>query len=122
MARSRLKWWWDTIDQIFQKKKLDHPVANLLFIISQRHNLSKSWFKRIIAARVGPKHVARRQQNVPIRVYFQEEALDNNYIMSGMEQLEDYGESTRSALLYLTLQLAGISDVNVTKAARHIGM
>lgn len=47
--------------------------------------------------------------------------MDSNYI-SGIDKLDEYGEATASALLYLVLQMAGIASVHVDHAASHLGM
>ena len=48
----RIQWWRDTIDRVYEGDAPNQPVAKALVPIVQRHKLTKSWFMRILDARV----------------------------------------------------------------------
>ena len=52
IGRMKYQWWRESIDHIYNGKPPNHPTALALGEALQSHKLSKSWFKRILQARV----------------------------------------------------------------------
>lgn len=99
----RLLWWQDTIDKLFAKKKVEHPVAQALSSVISDYKISKHWLKRSVDARI--KDASREEGVIPETI----------------TDLEQYAEDTASTMLYMTLQAGGIHSTNVDHAASHIG-
>eukprot|EP00005_Dracoamoeba_jomungandri_P014020 CAMPEP_0174273124 /NCGR_PEP_ID=MMETSP0439-20130205/53512_1 /TAXON_ID=0 /ORGANISM="Stereomyxa ramosa, Strain Chinc5" /LENGTH=266 /DNA_ID=CAMNT_0015364089 /DNA_START=71 /DNA_END=868 /DNA_ORIENTATION=- len=100
-AQMKMMWWKDSIKQLFQGGKSgEHPVLRELQRAIQLHNLSISWFYRILDRRMSDL------EGFPITT---------------TQHLEQYAEDTASSLLYLTLETLGIRDLNAEHAASHIG-
>ncbi|KAG6553222.1 hypothetical protein Mapa_004956 [Marchantia paleacea] len=97
----RLFWWKDTVDGIYKKTPVEHPVAQALSSVLAEHRLSKQWFSRLIEARVTD--------------------LEATAPPVSMAEVERYAENTASVLLYLTLEAAGIRSTAADHAASHIG-
>lgn len=99
----RLLWWQDTIDKVFAKKKVEHPIAQALSLVISDYKISKHWLKRSVDARI--KDASREEGAIPETI----------------AELEQYAEDTVSTMLYMTLQAGGIRSTNVDHAASHIG-
>ncbi|KAH8958435.1 hypothetical protein BDL97_06G024000 [Sphagnum fallax] len=101
LAMMRLVWWRDAIDGIYKKRLLEHPVVQALGSVITEHHLSKHWFTRLLEAR----------------------SLDLDMATSptDISEIERYAEDTSSALLYLTLEAAGVRNTAADHAASHIG-
>lgn len=99
----RLLWWQETIDKIYAKKLVEHPIAQALSSLISENGISKGWLKRSVEARISD---ARR------------EVTD---IPETIEELEKYAEDTVSTLLYMTLQAGGIRSTAADHAASHVG-
>lgn len=96
----RMQFWKDSIEQIYKGSPPHTPTAIVLFQCIQRYKLSKHWFTRITDARFSQ--------------------LSNDFYRS-IQDMEDYAENTRSSILYLLLESAGIKDVKVDHVASHVG-
>lgn len=101
LALMRLTWWRETLDGIYKRKPVDHPVVTVLSSIVQEHNLSKHWLSRLMDARISDLNMVGAPRT--------------------LSDVEQYAESTASALLYLTLEAAGIRTTAADHAASHIG-
>ena len=101
LALMRLQWWRDAVTGIYQGKTLEHPVVTALSVAVKEHKLSKHWFTRLLDAR----------QN----------DLESEGSPRTMLDVEKYAENTASALLYLTLEAAGIRSTSADHAASHVG-
>ncbi|KAH9558755.1 hypothetical protein CY35_06G023700 [Sphagnum magellanicum] len=100
LAMMRLVWWRDAIDGIY-KRLLEHPVVQALGSVITEHRLSKHWFTRLLEARSLDLDMATSPTNI--------------------SEIERYAEDTSSALLYLTLEAAGVRNTAADHAASHIG-
>lgn len=96
----RMQFWIDAIDKIYQGSPPHTPTAQALSESIRRHKLTKSLFLRILESRFS-------------------QLRDDHY--RSIHDIEDYGENTKSAVLYLLLELIGIKDENVNHVASHIG-
>lgn len=101
LARMRLQWWRDALDGVYKGQRLEHPVVTALCALVEEHKLSKLWFSRLLDAR--------------------QSDLDMEGAPRNLLDVEKYAESTASALLYLTLEAAGIRSMSADHAASHIG-
>jgi NADH dehydrogenase [ubiquinone] 1 alpha subcomplex assembly factor 6 len=100
LGEVRIQFWKDTIEDIFKGKVPSQPVAAALASVLRRRKLSKMWFTRLLEA---------RSKELKVQSYMR------------TQDLEDYVENTNSSLLYLTLEVLGIHDVNTDHAASHLG-
>ncbi|KAJ4512096.1 hypothetical protein HRR83_006053 [Exophiala dermatitidis] len=97
----RMQFWRETIDKAFKLAPPSEPVAILLAsYLRQGVKLNKGWFQRIITAR-------DRKLTHPG--------------FTSLEELESYGESTYSTLLYLTLSALPLTSLTVDHLASHVG-
>ncbi|EFJ10729.1 hypothetical protein SELMODRAFT_127608 [Selaginella moellendorffii] len=103
LATLRLAWWKDSIDKLFSRAAAtpEHPVLSMLDHVNRERRLSKHWFSRIIDARVADAELSAPPRDVG--------------------EIERYAESTASALLYLTLEAAGVRSTKADHAASHTG-
>eukprot|EP00250_Pteridium_aquilinum_P014530 c22046_g1_i1 orf=225-1112(+) len=101
LAMMRLQWWRDAVDGIFKGKRLEHPIVTALSAVVEEHKLSKHWFSRLLDAR--------------------QSDLEMEGAPRTMSDVEKYSENTASALLYLTLEAAGIRLTSADHAASHVG-
>ncbi|XP_014272049.1 NADH dehydrogenase (ubiquinone) complex I, assembly factor 6 isoform X2 [Halyomorpha halys] len=96
----RLGFWNETIAKIYEGNPPNHPVAIQLARTISKHDLKKRNFMRLVKAR-------EVQLTEPC---FQ--SLDN---------MEKYSEETVSPIIYMSLEVAGIKDINADHAASHVG-
>ncbi|KAL3858745.1 hypothetical protein ACJMK2_008999 [Sinanodonta woodiana] len=96
----RMQFWKDAIDNIFKGNPPHAPVALELAKVIEKHKLNKIWFTRLMEARA--------------------EQLEADGFRS-VKAVEDYGENTVSALLYLLLQCAGVKNIHADHVASHLG-
>ncbi|XP_065524697.1 NADH dehydrogenase (ubiquinone) complex I, assembly factor 6 isoform X2 [Lathamus discolor] len=96
----RMQFWRDAVEGIYCDNPPHQPIATELWRAVKRHNLTKMWFMKIID---------EREKNLDDRPY------------RNIQELEKYAENTQSALLYLTLEMLGVRNVNADHAASHIG-
>jgi NADH dehydrogenase [ubiquinone] 1 alpha subcomplex assembly factor 6 len=97
----RMQFWRQTIDSTFNQRPPEEPVAVLLAsYLAQGHNLSKTWFQRIIATR---------------------ESKLSHPGFTNITELESYAENTYSTLLYLTLSALPMTSITMDHLASHIG-
>jgi NADH dehydrogenase [ubiquinone] 1 alpha subcomplex assembly factor 6 len=101
LALMRLQWWRDALTGIYQGKTLEHPVITALSTIVKAHKLSKHWFTRLLDAR--------------------QSDLESEGSPKTILDVERYAENTASALLYLTLEAAGVRSTPADHAASHVG-
>ncbi|CAI5960094.1 unnamed protein product [Closterium sp. NIES-64] len=103
LAIIRLAWWRDALTRLFQgQPPEDHPVLVALGAVRQATGITKPWLMRVIAARMEDLERAAFPPNT-------------------IADVEQYADSTSSALLYLSLQAAGINSVHADHAASHVG-
>jgi len=100
MAKMRIQFWRDTLEQIFDGKSQKQPIAFELSRAIKKHKLSKRWLRNIIDSR--------------------EEQLDCKQY-ANMTAVEDYSEKSNASLYYILLQCLGIENVHSDHAASHIG-
>ncbi|CAL4060580.1 unnamed protein product, partial [Meganyctiphanes norvegica] len=100
MAKMRIQFWRDTLDQIFAGKPPKQPIASELCRAIEKHKLSKRWLRNIINS---------REQQVDIKQY------------TNMAAVEEYSEKSNASLYYLLLQCLGIENIHSDHAASHIG-
>ncbi|XP_071537755.1 NADH dehydrogenase (ubiquinone) complex I, assembly factor 6 [Panulirus ornatus] len=100
MAKMRLQFWRETIDQLYMGNTPGQPVALGLHRAVRRHQLSKRWLRSLIDSR--------------------EEQLDCRQFTS-LAAVENYSEKSNSALYYLLLQGMGVESVHADHAASHLG-
>lgn len=101
LALMRFQWWREALDGLYKGKLLEHPVVTALSSVIEEHKLSKLWFSRIIDARQSDLEMEGAPRTMP--------------------DVEKYAENTASALLYLTLQAAGVRSTSADHAASHVG-
>ncbi|KAH7421233.1 hypothetical protein KP509_13G047200 [Ceratopteris richardii] len=97
----RFQWWREALDGLYKGKLLEHPVITALGAAMREHKLSKLWFSRIIDAR--------------------QSDLEMEGAPRTMLDVEKYAENTASAILYLTLEAAGVRSTSADHAASHVG-
>lgn len=100
IGKMRIQWWRNNIDSTFAGNPYEHPVSLELRKALDESRLSKSWFKKILAAR--EKHLSQQQ-------------------FSTLTDLEEYAENTASSLLYLQLEALGVTHHATEHAIGHIG-
>jgi len=96
----RLKFWEDTLNNIYNNKPPKNPTSLELHRILQNTKLSKHYFKRLIEARFNKL---------------------NNSIFVDLDSLEKYAENTVSSIYYLILEAQGTKDVHTDHFASHLG-
>ncbi|KAL1921258.1 uncharacterized protein VTP21DRAFT_10974 [Calcarisporiella thermophila] len=99
-GKMRMQFWRDAIDQIYANNPPHHPVALSLAHSLQDLKLSSSWFKRLVTAR-------------------EENLEDPQYITTA--DMETYAEHTASCLIYLSLEMLGVHDIDADHIASHLG-
>eukprot|EP01090_Pellita_catalonica_P012006 TRINITY_DN2511_c0_g1_i2.p1 TRINITY_DN2511_c0_g1~~TRINITY_DN2511_c0_g1_i2.p1 ORF type:complete len:309 (-),score=20.26 TRINITY_DN2511_c0_g1_i2:38-964(-) len=99
----KLDWWRKAIAGCYNGtvEPPAQPIMQLLHRTIQTHNLTHTWFKKILAAR--------------------ERDLRTRCTKNNTEELETYAEETSSSLLYLSLETLNIRDTDATHAASHVG-
>ncbi len=80
---------------------LDHPVGRVISDIVQERKLTRGFLRNIVNARLADQS----RVGPPFTI----------------QEIEDYSEKTVSSVLYLTLELLGIRNVEADHAASHIG-
>ncbi len=101
LGRIRLQWWREAIDEIYRGGGRRHQVAEPLAEAIRAHDLSRSYFDRLIDAR--------------------EHDLDDAAPES-MAALEIYAEESAAPLVSLALEAAGADAVVHSDVARHSGI
>lgn len=96
----RLKFWDDTINNIYNDLPPKTPTALELHRILKQHKLSKHYFKRLIDARYGK--------------------LENSRF-NDLSAIEKYAENAFSSIIYLLLEANGTKDLNCDHFASHLG-
>ncbi|KAH0954023.1 hypothetical protein HN011_007550 [Eciton burchellii] len=96
----RLKFWTETLNEIYNDHPPRSPVALELHKILKRHKLSKHYFKRLIDARLN-------------KLY--------NSVFIDLESLERYCDYTTSSIYYLLLEAQGTTDIKADHAISHLG-
>ncbi|KAK7063020.1 NADH dehydrogenase (ubiquinone) complex I, assembly factor 6 [Halocaridina rubra] len=100
IAKMRLQFWRDTLDDIFHGKSPEQPVAIELQRAVAKYKLSKRWLSSLIDSR--------------------EDHLENKPFES-LQSVEDYSEKSNSVLYYLILQSLGVENVHADHVASHLG-
>lgn len=107
VGRIRMQWWRDAIEGVYVNRPPKHPIALGLRdavmdpSIMERGSLVKDHFLRIIDAR--------------------EADLADPLSPPTLEELETYAEATSSRILYLLLNLQGISESTIDVLFSHLG-
>ena len=99
-AMMRIEWWKLAIDDALKLKPVQHPVLLELSNTTERSQLSKIWFTRILNQRLD---------------------LLNRSSFPSMDSLEMYADQTASSLLYLQLEAIGVKNLNIEHASGHLG-
>ncbi|KAJ3363210.1 NADH dehydrogenase (ubiquinone) complex I, assembly factor 6 [Allomyces arbusculus] len=100
LGRIRFQFWRETVEKIYQGNPPEQPIAIVLAAAMHEGGLSAHRLKRIING---------REENFLTRQY------------PSLDALEEYAESTASALLYLHLELLGVKNLEIDHIASHIG-
>ncbi|KAI9220487.1 isoprenoid synthase domain-containing protein, partial [Blastocladiella britannica] len=102
LGRMRFQHWREMVDGIRDGDRPvpQQPVAIVLAAGVREYGLSAHRLKRVVNG---------REQNFLTRQY------------TLLTDLEEYGESTASSLLYLNLELLGVKSLHVDHIASHIG-
>lgn len=107
VGRVRMQWWRDAIEGMYRGRAPHHPVALGLHdairdpSVLEHGGLVKDHFLRIIDAR--------------------EADLADPLAPPTLEELEAYAEATSSRMLYLQLNLLGVSDPAIDELFSHVG-
>ena len=107
VGRIRMQWWRDAIESIYAGRPPKHPIAQGLYeaisdpAVMAHGSLVKDHFLRIIDAR--------------------EADLADPLSPPTLEELEKYAEATSSRMLYLLLNLQGLSEPTVDMLFSHLG-
>jgi len=96
----RMQFWKDTIENLYQDKVPQHPVALQLHKVIKQHNPSKELFLRMIQSR---------------EQFLSDKPFDS------LEQVEEYGEHAFSSVYLLLLELLGNSSGHAKHAATQLG-
>lgn len=96
----RLKFWKDSLKNMYNNSPPKSPVTLELHRVLQKHKLSKRYFDRLIDARM--------------------EKLSNP-VFPDLSSIERYAENTVSSIYYLLLEAQGVIDVNADHIASHLG-
>lgn len=100
MAKMRLQFWRETLDQVYQGSSPKQPVAIELQRAVAKHGLSKRWLLSLIESR--------------------EDHLENKQFTT-LQDVEDYSEKSNSVLYYLILQILGIKNIHADHVGSHLG-
>lgn len=107
VGRVRMQWWRDAIEGIYQNRVPKHPIVQGLHaaifdpVVMKQGSLVKEHFLSIIDAR--------------------EADLADPLSPPTLAELEQYAESTSSRMLYLLLNLLGVSNGAVDELFSHLG-
>ncbi|OXU22939.1 hypothetical protein TSAR_002272 [Trichomalopsis sarcophagae] len=100
IALMRIKFWEETLNQIYADKPPKNPTSLELHRVLQKTKLTKQYFKRLIEARFNKLNLST---------------------FPNLESLEKYAEHTVSSVYYLILEAHGIKDVDTDHFASHLG-
>ncbi|KAF2346681.1 Squalene/phytoene synthase [Trinorchestia longiramus] len=97
----RLEFWRDILNNLYGDQPAPaQPVARQLHRAVKTHRLSKRWLRQLIDSR---------------------DDLLQKPGFNSIAELEAYAEASNSALYYLTLQAAGVSNIDADHCASHVG-
>jgi NADH dehydrogenase [ubiquinone] 1 alpha subcomplex assembly factor 6 len=125
MASLRLKWFLDTLDDLYQRKEgsiinnnnndddekdivTHHPTMDALYQAIQKHNLTHRFLQRIIETRM---HHRNNQHDLVTEQEFE-----------SMDEMLTFYERTYSSLIYLNLECCGVIHEDADRVASSIGM
>lgn len=100
IGKMRMRFWKESLEDMYQGNPPHQPVAEELYKAITKHKLSKQWLVRL---------VEERDRTLEDRPF------------SSLAEVEDYAEKTASSMLYLTLEILGVRNVQADHAASHIG-
>lgn len=100
IAKMRLQFWRETLDQIYKGNTPEQPIAVELQRAVAKHKLSKRWLLSLIESREG--HLENKQ-------------------FANVQSVEDYSEKSNSVVYYLVLQSLGVENVHADHVASHLG-
>ncbi|PPR21039.1 MAG: hypothetical protein CFH40_01733 [Alphaproteobacteria bacterium MarineAlpha10_Bin3] len=101
LGQMRLQWWRDTIDALFAGQSRAHPLAAPLAAAIMRHDLSQAHFMRLIDAR----------------------SADLDPVLpAAMDGLIDYAGETAAPLIWLGLEICGVSGRAAHDAGWSLGV
>ena len=101
IGQMRLRWWLDSLTQIYEGNPPKNPVALALSGLITKRTVSRSKLERLIEGR--------------------ERDLDNRP-METLEALESYAYETSSILIELSLAIMGINNDMSRHTAHHLGL
>ncbi|KAF2074372.1 hypothetical protein CYY_004306 [Polysphondylium violaceum] len=101
MAKLRLAFWKDAINNIYNGKVYDQPLTRVLAQIIKEKQLTKTWFIKLLNRR------EKDLQSVQLR---------------DMDELEAYSDDIYSSLILLTLEAMGVKgNHDIEHCASHLG-
>lgn len=100
LGRIRLQWWRDAVSECYAGGARRHQVVQPLEAAIQRHGLDREQLERILDARESDMDPSRPER---------------------LEQMIAYAGDTAGALNELALQILGVSDHKLMRAAQEIG-
>lgn len=104
-GRLRFQWWREILSEIYagdgRKIYNQHPVAELLAMCVNEHDLTLRWFERSLEARLKDLYVDQ---------------------FDTMNDIENYAEHGHSSINYLLLEAMDVKNTNIEYAASHIGV
>ncbi len=101
LGQMRLQWWRDTIDALYAGQSRAHPLGAPLAAAIMRHGLSQAHFMRLIDAR---------------------EADLDPAPPAAMADLIDYAGETAAPLIWLSLEICGVSGRAAHDAGWNLGV
>ncbi|KAJ2377870.1 hypothetical protein IW150_001135 [Coemansia sp. RSA 2607] len=105
-ARLRLAFWRDSVQRMYSDTPDRTPIARCVHDAVHRHNISRTWLKRLVAERelrLGPADAAAAG-------------------FATVADVERYGERAYACLLHPHLEALGVRDMHADNAARAIGV
>lgn len=99
IGQMRLKFWEETIDNIYNGHVPKQPVASELCRAINRHKLSKRYLKRLVSARFNHLSTSFRT----------------------LDEMESYAEESTSPVYYMLLEALAIKNIHADHAASHFG-
>ena len=99
IGQMRMKFWTDSLEDIYSDAPPVQPVALQLHRAVRRHKLSKRWLQRIVSSR---------------------EEILNDKAFPTLSLLETYAENSVSSVLYLILESVDIRNVHAGIDATHM--
>lgn len=101
LGQIRLTWWHETIEDIFDGRPRQHPIAKSLARLVGDHGLTRQTFVEMIHSRTKE---------------FDEDGF------ADINELELFAERTSGSLHRIGLEVLGVKQAEAIEAARHVGL